>query len=364
MARVRLLLACVVAGAAGTAWPEVVPWLYDVEVAVPSQSDADRRRAAGAALTEMLTRATGLREIPFGASVDEAIRESERYYVRYAFATRDIQPAQGGDPVAETLLEIHFERATLLDLLRRTGLPVWSADRPTVLVWVVLERGTTRHVVSSASVGTAEDVASAMHRQARRRGIELAVPFMDLEDRGLAETDLWGRFWTAIMRGSRRYGCDLMLLGRIARNPGGGWSSHWELKSRDGEQELGATFAHQGSSAVAAAGEAVHRFADALARRLAVPGGDLDTIALTVRGAQTVRGYAAVLAYLQSREYIDRVDVGAVEPDALHLTLHSRSARDQLVELLLMGGYLSESRSASRTPLAVPGLELVWTGAR
>ena len=46
-------------------------------------------------------------------------------------------------------------------------------------------------------------------------------------------------------------------------------------------------------------------------------GGDLDTIALTVRGAQTVQGYAAVLAYLQSREYINRVDVSAVEPDAL-----------------------------------------------
>jgi len=96
-----------------------------------------------------------------------------------------------------------------------------------------------------------------------------------------------------------------------------------------------------------------------------VRGGDLDTIALTVRGAQTVRSYAAVLAYLQSREYINRVDVSAVEPGVLYLKLHSRSAPDQLVELLLMGGYLSESRSASRTPpLSVPGLELVWMGAR
>ena len=365
MARVRLLLACVVAGAAGTASAEVVPWLYDVEVAVPTQGDADRRRAASAALAEVLTRVTGLREIPFVAQVDAALRESERYYVRYAFATRDIEPKEGGDLVPETRLEIHFEPGTLLDLLRRAGLPVWSADRPTLLVWVVLDRGTDRDVVSSASLGTAEEVALAMHREARRRGIVLTLPLMDLEDRGLRVTDLWGRFWTAIMRSSRRYGRDLMLLGRVAANPGGGFSSHWELRSPVGEQELAATFDHQGLSAAAAAGEAVHRAADALARRFAVRGGDLDTIALTVRGAQTVRGYAAVLAYLQSREYINRVDVSVVEPHALHLKLHSRSSRDQLVELLLMGGYLSESRSASPTPpLPVSGLELVWMGAR
>ena len=365
MARVRLLSACVVASAAGTAWAEVVPWLYDVDVAVASQGDADRRRAAGAALTEVLTRVTGLREIPFSAKVDDAIRDSERYYVRYGFATRDIQGEEHGDVIAETRLEIHFERNTVLELLRQTGLPVWSADRPSVLAWVVLERDAARHVVSAAPVGVAEEVAFTMHREARRRGVVVTFPLMDLEDRGLRVTDLWGRFWTAIMGASRRYPCDLMLLGRIAPDPDGGVSSRWEIMSPNGDKELAETFDHRGASAAAAAGEAVHRLADAMARRFAVRGGDLGTISLTVRGAQTVRGYAAVLAYLQSREYITRVDVSAVEPDALHLRLHSRSARDQLVELLLMGGYLSVSRIASPTPpLAVPRLELTWMGAR
>ena len=370
MARVPLLLTCVVAGAAGTAWAEVVPWLYDVEIVVASQRDVDRRRAAGAALAEVLTRVTGLRETPFVAQVDGAIQESERYYVRYGFATREIEPEAGGDVIPQTYLAVHFERGALLDLLRRTGLPVWSADRPTVLVWVVLEgalsRGArgARQVVSSASTGVLQEVALAMHREARRRGIMLTVPLMDLEDRVLGATDLWGGFWTAIMRASRRYAHDLVLLGRVTANPRSGWSSHWEFQSSGGERDLAATFVHGGSSAAAVAGEAVHRVADALAQRFAVRGGDLDTIALTVRGAQTVRGYAAVLNYLQSREYINRVDVSTVEPSALHLRLHSRSARDQLVELLLMGGYLSESRSASTSRLAAPGLELEWMGAR
>ena len=436
MARVRLLLASLVASVAGTAWAEVVPWLYDIDVVVASQGDAERRRAAGAALTQVLSRVTGLRELPFSAKVDDAIRKPERYYVRYGFATRDIPPEDGEDAVAETRLNIHFERGPLLELLRQTGLPVWSADRPSVLVWVVLEgegalsggargaspsherafsrgargaspsherafsrgargagpsheralsggarrasphegtfslgaapsHGRTREVVSSTPVGMAEAVFSTMHREARRRGVVLTFPLMDLEDRHLRPTDLWGRFWTAITAASRRYSRDLMLLGRIEPDPGGGWASRWEIMSPSGEEELAVRFAHGGVSAAVAAGQAVHRLADAMARRFAVRGGDLDTIAMTVRGAQTVRGYAAVLAYLQSREYINRVDVSAVEPDALHLRLHSRSTRDQLVELLLMGGYLSLSRTASPTPpLAAPRLELTWMGAR
>ena len=363
MARVRLLLACVIAGTAGAAWAEVVPWLYDGEVAVASQSDADRRRGAAIALAEVLARTTGFREVPFSPVVDAAIRNPDQFYVRYGFARHDVEPAEDGAADFQTYLEIPFERSTLLGLLRRSGLPVWSADRPTTLVWVVLQRDAAREVVSVATFDpAAREVVSTMHREARRRGIVLTFPLMDLEDRGLLTTDLWGRFWTAIGRASRRFPADIVLLGRLTEDAVGRWRSHWELRSPNGENELAASFVHQGASAGAAAGEAVHRLADALAERFAVRGGDLDAIALTVRGAWTARAYAALLAHLRSREYIDRVDVRAIDPDALHLKLQSRSGRDQLLELLLMGGYLSESRTTS--PTAAPGLELNWMGAR
>lgn len=393
VARVRLLLACVIAGTAGAAWAEVVPWLYDGEVAVASQGDADRRRGAAVALAEVLGRMTGFREVPFSPVVDDAIRNPDRFYVRYGFARHDIEPAEAGYGAVDfqTHLVIPFEQSSLLDLLRGSGLPVWSADRPTTLVWVVLQRGAAREVVSATTFDpAAREVVSTMQRQARRRGIVLTFPLMDLEDRGLRTTDLWGRFWTAIGRASSRFSADIVLLGRLVEDAVGRWTSHWELQSPNGENELAATFLHQGASAGATAGEAVHRLADTLAQRFAVRGGDLDAIALTVRGARTVRAYAMLLTYLQSREYIDQVEVSAIEPDALHLKLHSRSDRDQLLELLLMGGYLSASRTSSPTaPTAgaspdeslvpeivssgsaptrsrqwTPGLELNWMGAR
>lgn len=358
-------MACVVAVGSVTVGAEVVPWIYDGDVAVASQSDADRRRGGGAALLEVLTRLTGMREMPLGAAVDDAIAEPERYYVRYGFSTRDVERGGGEEIDPETRLEIRFEPTAVLGLLRRAGLPVWSADRPTVLAWVVLDRDAGRKVVSASATGALGEVASAIEAEARRRAIDITLPLVDLDDRGLLVTDLWGRFWTPIGNASRRYATDLLLLGRVVEDLKGRCVSDWELRSRDGGEEFAARFDHGGASSARAVGEAVHRLAQVLAQRLAVRGGDLGTIVVTVRGAQTVRGYASVLAYLQSREYITRVDVSVVEPDAIHLRLRSRSPRAQLVELLLLGGYLSESQAASsRPPLTAPRLELTWMGER
>ena len=348
-----------------TVWAEVVPWIYDGDVAVASQSDADRRRGGGSALLEVLTRLTGMREIPIGTVVDDAIAEPERYYVRYGFSTRDVERAGGEEIDTETRLEIRFEHTAVLGLLRRAGLPVWSADRPTVLAWVVLDRDAGRKVVSASATGALGEVASAIEAEARRRAIDITLPLVDLDDRGLLVTDLWGRFWTPIGNASRRYAADLVLLGRVVEDLNGRCVSDWELRSPDRGDEFAARFDHGGASSARAAGEAVHRLADVLAQRLAVRGGDLGTIVVTVRGAQTVQGYASVLAYLESREYIARVDVSVVEPDAIHLRLHSRSPRAQLVELLMLGGYLSESQAAySQQPLTGPRLELTWMGDR
>ena len=43
---------------------EVVPWLYEVAVPVENQSEAERRRASSEGLLELLTRLTGLNDVP------------------------------------------------------------------------------------------------------------------------------------------------------------------------------------------------------------------------------------------------------------------------------------------------------------
>jgi len=360
----RALALCTLV-ASPSASAEVLPWLYEADVEVASQSDAERRRAAGVALAEVLSRLTGMREIPLSPRIDAALDRPERFYVRYGFTNRRLeQEDPEAQPRVETRFEVLFEPDAMLVLLRRAGLPIWSADRPTVLAWIVVVDGSRRTIVGATAEGAFGEIASAMWAEARRRGLKVSLPLMDLEDRRVSSTDLQGRFWWNLARASNRYAPDLVLAGRIVADADRGWASDWELRPPSASAAPFAEFEHAATSAAGAAGEAVHRLADALAHRFAVRGGDLDAIRLTVRGAQTVRGYAAVLDYLQSREYVDRVEVNGVEPGALILRLHSRSSRDQLLELLLMGGSLLVSDPLPGPRLAMPTMELTWTGPR
>ena len=354
---VRVLLAWLVTACAVGADAEVVRWLYDVEVPVASQ--AERQRAARAGLRELLGRVTGLAELPRNPDIAAALREPEKYYGRFEFSTHTVPPVEPNlAPTEQSVLEVSFEPAAILALLRRADLPVWSADRPTVLVWLVVEQDDSRRLVAAA---LADDITAAVGRRARQRGLQLSLPVMDLVDRALSPVIVWGKFWELIAAASMRYGMDVLVLGRIVRRVDGSWAADWELRSPD-SQDIGveARFRNLAESAPGAATAGVDLVADALAARFAV-GGELGAIAVTVHGASTVAAYASVLDYLESREYVERLEVKVVARDALTVHLHSRSDRDQLQELLSMGTLFTVLPDAPETG---PGrsIELTWGG--
>ena len=335
----------------------VVPWLYDVEVAVSSQ--AERQRAARAGLRELLVRITGLSELPPNAEIRAALLEPEEYYGRFEFSTRpQPQSAQASgtvdnDTPERMFVALHYEPATVLALLRRAALPVWGADRPTVLAWIAVEEEGVRRIVSASS---GDELVGAMRRRARLRGLEVSLPVMDIADHAVTPATVWGRFWEAVESASPRYNADLIVLGRVARRADGSWVSDWETRSAvvTGDSHGRATAA---AEAVAAGVDAV---ADALADRFAV-GGRLDAITVIIRGASTIAAYASVLDYLRSREYIEHMEVKALARDVLTLHLHSRSSVAQLEELLSMGSPLATvPATAERKP---PGsLVFAWAG--
>ena len=369
----RLLCLCLAAyGSAASA--AVVPWLYTAEVAVRSQSAGERHRAASTGLAEVLTRLTGLAPPPDHADVASALATPERFYARYEYVQRQAE----ADAPAQVLV-FHFDPGPVLRLLRQADLPVWAADRPRTLAWVVVEQQGERRLIGGAGP-LADAIAGGLRQRARERGLELSLPLMDLTDAALSPTAVWGLFWEDVDAASVRYAPDLLLVGRL-RQAVDGWDTDWHLRSRGAASPVrlydlplpaGSTqrnhqgepvadaFQHDRPTAVLAAAAAVDSVATTLAERFAVRGA-LTTIDAVVSAAQTVQRYAALLAYLQSREYIERVDVHTVRAAAIGLRLHSRSSPAQLRELLGMGNAFAPGAADDAAPGA---LALVWQGTK
>lgn len=371
---------------------KVLDWLYDVDVYVESQAATERQRRAGGALAEVLMRVSGLSALPANVEIDAALKTPERFYARYEYELRTLpvsasaQPNLIGEPAPpvpaaqparrQMVLSFHFEPAAVQALLRRANLPIWAANRPSVLAWIATEHDGQRRLAAAVD----DDIATALAERGRQRGLIASLPLMDIQDMHIQPADVQGRFWERINTASVRYPGDLLLLGSVRRvqdERGQGWQSEWDLRVRQApptaslDDTLGdrparrpaaaisGHFQHRAGTAAEAVGLALDSVADRLADRFAVRG-ETAAIEVTVRGAQTVRGYASLMRYLQSLEFIDWVYVDRVAADSTSLRLQSRSSRAQLLDLLSLGGLLTVAETGIATDVAAA--DLTWQG--
>ena len=175
-----------------------VHWLYDVDVPVEGRTAAARLSVSGVALAEVLSRVSGLAHVPRNARVREALDRPEAYYNRFVFLENDE-------------LRIQFTPGAILKLMDEARLPVWSANRPQAIVWLVVERGGVRRIVDGQ-----HPLAATFSERARQRGVVLKLPLMDLEDRMRVQPAVVrGRLFSPLHEASRRYGADVILAGQV-----------------------------------------------------------------------------------------------------------------------------------------------------
>src|SRR4051794_2175650 len=84
-----------------------VDWLYDVDVPVADQSVDVRGAAFKRALLIVLTRVSGLAEVPTNAAVASALEAPQRYYLQYRYRTEE-HPVADAAPNKTLLLSVRF----------------------------------------------------------------------------------------------------------------------------------------------------------------------------------------------------------------------------------------------------------------
>lgn len=322
-----------------------VPWLYDVTVPVADQSASARLDAAGRALAELLTRLTGLASVPRNEAVSQALAAPDLYYNQFGFVRRE------GEDQPGLALELQFVPQAVLNLIREANLPIWRANRPQVMVWLVLDDGSERRILAS---GSDHPAVEALRERARERGLPLQLPLMDLTDQlSVQPAAVWGRLSQVLMPASQRYGADVVLIGRVRALPDERWAADWELWV-EGDY---VSVEREAAEPEALGRLAADLAADELAGRYAVLDRGVRRLDLIVSDVQGAGDYADLLRYLGGLEFVEQVSVNAAAGDRLGISLFTAASREQLMELFRLDQRLT---APPEPALAGTTLELVW----
>ena len=308
-----------------------------------SGRDEARRAATRDALTQVLVRLTGDVSVSLSEAAQPILQATERFLRSYRYAA--VPPAEPGME-GGTALVADFDAGALRQAVKNAGLPIWSAQRPVTLVWLLAPDPVAgRQIVPAAD---AEARAGGLLAAAQGRGLPLDFPVMDEEDRGLISAmELAAGSQAAVRRASDRYAPRHTLIVEL-QGQDGSFRVLWSMLGDEGAAQRWESFGRSADQALAAGFE---QYADRLAQGYAVTiaPGWVQATRLRVLGIAQLADYAAVLAHLQGLQFVEQVDLSAVSGQELSFALRFEGDIGDLERSLQLGGLLVESE---RSPLS------------
>ncbi|MFK7913960.1 MAG: DUF2066 domain-containing protein [Pseudomonadales bacterium] len=313
---------------------EVVDWLYQVEVPVADQSPQSRAGAAEVALAEVLGRISGTSPLPDSVALRGALAAPERYYSQFRFlAATETAPLR---------LRFDFAPGITIELAKTLGLPVWWANRPRLVPWIVMADRVVTDNVDDA-------FASALLLRARQRGIPLVLPQADeLGDAPLSAARVLRGNQAELALAAGAYEGEAIGVVRVT-DRGGQYRSNWSVELPDGQLRFSASAADPAGLGSAAA----DALADRLAARFAASGGG-GTLAIRLTGVESPTDFARLLDYMAGLEFVDAVQVTSIDADGMNLSVGSQAGAERFLELVEGDGQLTAGL-VGETLLTEPG---------
>ena len=331
---VAMLLVCIVS-VSGPAAARAEIALYEAEVGWSGGDAADRVGAFRQALRQVLVKITGLRRLAESAEFEPLVENAQGLVQQYQLRT--VTVGSGEAAVHEPRLWARFDEAAVDRLVREAELPAWSRTRPSVLVWVGVEREGTPQMAGSE--GT-EDIVEILRRGAAWRGVPLMLPLLDLEDQTrVGPPELQAGAEEQVRAASERYQPGGILIGWIEH--GVVWEARWSLLLPGSAQR----WRTEGDVLDLVVDEGVQEAIDALSARYAGAAFEetaRSAIVVSVSGVHDFAGYARTMRYLESLDEVEFIDVLAVVPGRLRLGLKLRTGAAGLRGLLALGATLAE----------------------
>jgi hypothetical protein len=310
--------------------------LYAAEVPVASDSPDERNTALGSAMLQVLVRLSGRADVAGQRAAASVMQRAPSLVQQFRYRVDEGLPGTDGRAQSspQRYLWAKFDKVALDRLLRESDIPVWGARRPQVLLWLAVERGSSRNLLNPEND---LETRALLLDKAYQRGMPLQLPLMDLQDQAaLSAADLWAGYEAALREASARYPHDVILGGRLRALGPDRWSAEWTLWDRD-EQD---SYSTGGLSWAATLAAGLDGAQDRLAIRYApAAGGDgPDRVRVRFTGVDSLPAYGRLLEILQGREAITRINLRAAQDDTLRMDIWVRGGRNALARMLSLGG--------------------------
>ncbi|WP_248914763.1 DUF2066 domain-containing protein [Pseudomonas moorei] len=248
---------------------ETVKGLYQVREPVSNQTQEERDQATQRALDTLVLRLTGDPKAAQNPGLAAIRKDPQQIISQYGF---DAGPPQ--------VLKVDFDPTTTEQALRRAGLALWGANRPSILGWWLNDS-----TEGSSLVGDGQASAAPLRRAAQHRGLPLRLPLADLNEQVVATApNLESSDPAALRAASERYSADAVLAVH-AREEGGQWQAKWHLWLGD-QKEAGSV---QGADQAAVADAVMLAVNERLAPRFVARAGASTQQLLEVQGMNLER---------------------------------------------------------------------------
>lgn len=330
--------------------------LYEEQIPVMSQGRQERFTVLRQAFEDVLTRVSGRGDVGLLPGMDSHLKQASRYVQQFRYRTSAepvIEPVSGEE--TRQILWVRFNAKAVNQLLHSQHMPVWGKNRPAVLLWLVVDDGKKRQLISNDST---HEVMGFINNQSRIRGLPVRFPLLDLTDRAnLRISDVWANFEDTILAASRRYQAEAVLVGRVYRGFSGAWSARWSLYNEGRRQDWES--GHELLDGTVVSG--IDQSADFLALRFAQvqqEGGE-GRVLVQINAVNGLAAFNKVRDYLDSLTTVTQIQPYQVAGEEVIFQLTTRSGRLGVEQAIALGATLIPEQSAA--PVATGQQKVVNT---
>ncbi|MGD8568171.1 MAG: DUF2066 domain-containing protein [Gammaproteobacteria bacterium] len=316
----------------------VVHGLYESEKVVANQSGSARQEAMKNGLTEVLAKVTGRPDVNTVPSVASALEKPSRYVQQYRYKKIPENSYLNTEAAAGSqIIWIRFDEKAINRLLQKNGLPVWGRTRPATLVWLAVQQDGARFMIGGNSP---EEVRYALENDARRRGVAVVLPILDIEDQNkLSFQDVWNNNQESIFLASQRYGADAILVGRMNLTGNDQWQGRWILY----EGGQGLSWNSQGKFSNQLLDSGVAGTLEILGSKYAQHYDDstAGSVNIAVTDISSLDQFARVSKYLSSLEQVKDLYPTHVDNNSVAFRLNIRGNSKGLIQTIELGNVLA-----------------------